>query len=259
MPYKKINIVLCLLLILIFHALESNAQRISAKQKESRKIGDLTITYTVSSEYAEVDIVFQLQNEVVGETILNWDNTSSDFDVAFDSVCAKGSFSVCFSGSDQLSSLMAVANITKTNNPPIYFKGELATWQASDNLIFIEKDIYISPELRIVTSISGEDLSKAYIQLYAINELLYSLSLMQSSPVAVINDKLIIGSTEISEGAKFILTVPSPLQKGQVTMQCEFKSTNIPLTKFSSSIAAWEILSPKKIGTSTTNEKTIKK
>jgi hypothetical protein len=259
MPYKRINIVVCLLLILIFYAPILNAQRISAGQKESREFGDLSITYTVSTEYAEVDVVFQLQNKIVGETILNWNNTSSDFDVSIDSASAKGSVSVHFSGSDQLSSLKAVVNITKNNKPSFNFKGEFATWQASDNLIYIEKNIYISPELRIVTSIAGEDFSKAYIHLYAINELLYSLTLMQSSPVAIISDKLIIGSTEISDGAKFTLTVPSPLQKGQVIMQCEFKSSNIPLTKFSSSIAAWEILSSQKITTPETEEKTIKK
>jgi hypothetical protein len=246
MPIEKKHIFLCLLLLLIVYAPSSNAQKDSIGHTGSRKFGDLLITYAISSEYAKVDVVFQLQNEFVGEALLDWKNNSSGFDVALDSVKAKGSVSVDFAGSNKLSSLSAVVNILGTHKSPVYFKGELATWPSADNLIYIEETTYISPELRVVTSIVGENLAKVNIRLYAINELLYTLSLMQSTPVAKINDRLVIGTTEISEGATFTLTVPSLFQKGQVTMQCEIKSSNIPLTKFSSSIATWETVSLQK-------------
>ena len=63
---------------------------------------------------------------------------------------------------------------------------------------------------------------------------------VQASPNAGITDPLLLGDVRISAGASFTMTIPTPLQTGQMFMSAQFQSRNIPPTKFAAAIAAWQ-------------------
>ena len=102
-----------------------------------------------------------------------------------------------------------------------------------------EQDYDLTPELQTRTHVVGDAKNGAQVDVYDGTVLVASVSMTQASPVAVIPHEVVLGSARIASGATFTLTIPTPLQLGQVVLQASFQSQGGPLTPFASAIATW--------------------
>jgi len=105
----------------------------------------------------------------------------------------------------------------------------------------IKKTFDLTPQINIVTTITGDNKDQIVIIINDINTPMWSGPMMKSTPSVVTPVDLIIGDTTIKSGAVFHLTCPSKFQQGQVSFKCEMKSGDNPFTPYSAIIATWTL------------------
>lgn len=228
-----------LALALLSLAAAACAQTVAPGKSIEREFGSLGITCAVDEKLARVLVTLTLEGQLVGQSALTHDSRKYRFNVKANGNTARGELRLQLSSPPQLSSVEAIILMRKGASPPVPFRGSLATWLAPDDLIYVERTFFLSPELKAQTTVRGLTKSNVTVDLYAGSTLLYSVSMNQASPVARIPDELILGDVRVAAGAKFILTIPTQLQLGQVLMQGQYQSRNTPQTAISADIAVW--------------------
>jgi hypothetical protein len=122
---------------------------------------------------------------------------------------------------------------------PQAFTGSLVSWIAPDDLVYYEQQYSLTPDLSALTTVRGTARNNVTVTLMAGSVAIYSVTMMQASPNAIIQDSLVLGDVRVAPGASFALTIPTSLQSGQMFMKATFQSRNIPPTKFAAAIAVW--------------------
>lgn len=215
------------------------AQTVAPGKSVRRDVGSLAITCAVDEKLARVLVTLTLEGQLVGQSALTYDSRQYRFNVKANGATARGELRLQMSASPQLSTVEAVIATRKGTSPPLPFRGSLATWLAPDELIYAERSFFLSPVLKAQTTVRGLTKANVTVDLYAGSVLMYSVSLNQASPVAQIPDELVLGEVRVAAGAKFILTIPTELQQGQLLMQAQYQSRNTPPTSISADIATW--------------------
>ncbi|HEX8127532.1 MAG TPA: hypothetical protein VF527_00295 [Pyrinomonadaceae bacterium] len=228
-----------LILALLSLAGAAGAQTVAPGKSVGRDVGALAITCAVDDKLARVLVTLKLEGQLVGQSALTHDSRKYRFNVKANGNTARGELRLQLNAVPQLSSVEAVILTRKGTSPLVPFRGSLATWLAPDELIYVERSFFLSPVLRAQTTVRGLSKSNVTVDLYAGSMLLYSVSMNQVSPVAQIPDELVLGDVRLAAGAKFILTIPTEQQVGQVLMQAQFQSRNTPPTNISADIALW--------------------
>ena len=227
------------LALLLLLAAAARAQTVEPGKSVERALGPLAVSCAVDDKTARVIVTLNIEGQLVGQSALTHDSGRYRFNVKSQGSSARGELRLQIVPSPQLSTVEAVILTRKGTDAPVPFRGTLATWLAPDDLIYAERSFFLSPELKAQTIVRGPARADVTVELYAGSVLLYSVSMNQASPSAQIADELVLGDVRVAAGAKFFLTIPTQRQTGQVLMQAEFQSRNIPPTKISADIATW--------------------
>jgi hypothetical protein len=227
------------LAMLLLLAAATRAQTAAPGKSVQRELGPLTISCAVDDRLARVLVTLSVEGQLVGQAALTHDSGTHRFNVKAKGSSARGELRLRMAPSPQLSTVEALILTRKGAARLPTFRGPLATWLAPDDLIYVERSFDLSPDLRAQTTVRGSAKSNVTVDLYAGSTLIYSVSMNQASPAAQIPEEVILGDVRLAAGAKFFLTIPTLQQTGQVLMQGEFQSRNIPPTKISADIATW--------------------
>lgn len=235
----KLVIAIAVVLACLGVSAEARGQTVSPGQVVGREIGPLTIDCAVDGTHAAVVVTLALDGKLVGQRALTPDNRDFRFDVAAGASSASGTLSLDLETAPQLSSVEADIATRRDRGPPVPFRGAVATWLAPDDLVYVERTFDLTPDLSARTIVRGSSKANVSVTLFAGSTLIYSVSMTQAAPVAVITDELVLGDVRIAPGMKFMTTIPTPRQLGQVVAEGQFESRNIPKTSISAAIATW--------------------
>jgi hypothetical protein len=212
---------------------------ISPGQSIRRDIGSMTIDATVGKEHANVTVAVKLRGELVAERVLMPGSAEYRFAVASGGDSARGVLRLVLAAAPQISSLDAEITCMPAGNAPVGFTGSIATWLAPDNQIWFDTTMALTPDLFARTTVSGPNRTDVMVTLLAGSVTMYTVSVNQVSPVAVIRDSLVLGDLRVAAGATFTMTIPTSEQRGMMFMQALFQSRDIPPTPISAAIANW--------------------
>lgn len=236
---RGLAVALALLLLLLAAGAAVRAQTVAPGKSVRRELGALAINCALDERLARVVVTVMLEGQMVGQSALTHDARKYRFNVKANGTSARGELRLQMSAPPQLSAVEAVILMRKGASPLAPFRGSLATWLAPEDLVYVERTFFLSSELKAQTTVRGPTKSNVTVDLYAGSTLLYSVTMTQASPVAQIPQELILGDVRLAAGAKFFLTIPTELQQGQLLMQGQFQSRNIPPTSISANIAMW--------------------
>ncbi|HEX8127534.1 MAG TPA: hypothetical protein VF527_00305 [Pyrinomonadaceae bacterium] len=102
---------------------------------------------------------------------------------------------------------------------------------------------WLTSTVSVVTYVFGEARNEAFAAIKYGSVMIWSGTMIQAAPTIVINTELIYGSLRISRGATFTLTIPTPIQLGNVFLQIEFLSPPNPAQQFSAQVSSWPLSS----------------
>ncbi len=220
---------------------ETGAATISPGQSIRRDIGPIGITTAVDQTYARVTVTVMLDGQIVGEQVLSPDFTEYPINAVVGRDSVRGVLRLRLLPTPQLSSVDADLVAVVSGGEVSVFSGSLTSWAFSEQVIYAEETFWLSPELMAVTVVRGSSRANVSVTLLAGTETIYTLSVNQASPVALIADSLILGDVRVASGARCTLTIPTSLQRGMLLLEAVFQSRNIPPTQFSAAIATWPL------------------
>jgi hypothetical protein len=215
------------------------AATISPGQSIHREVGPMTIDATIGREFARVTVALKLHGVLVGERVLTPASTEYDFAVVNGLDTAHGAVRVAFATPPHLCALHAELSSKSGPAAAVGYTGNLATWLATGDQIWLDTTIALAPDFFAHTVVSGANRTDVTVTLLAGSAVMYTVSVTQASPVAVISDSLALGDVHVAAGTRFTMTIPTQLQRGQMFMQALFQSSNIPPTSFAAAIATW--------------------
>lgn len=235
MVYNRIIATVALALFILLLPDFAGAETGAGGFQYHREFGALTVEGFVDEERARVTVKLAIRGEFVGESVLTPNSPEYRFavNVGQDSAC--GVVRLRMVAPPQQSVVDASIGCT-----PKSFTGSLVSWVAAENIIYSEQQFPLTPDLSAITTVRGAARTNVTVTLMAGSIAMYTLSVVQASPNAVITDSLVLGDIRIAPGASFALTIPTPLQQGQMIMSAQFQSRNIPPTKFAAAIAIWQ-------------------
>jgi len=220
---------------------ETGAATISPGQSIQRDIGPIGIITTVDQTHALVTVTVMLDGQVVEEKVMTPDSAGYPVSAVVGDHQLIGTLYLRLLPAPQLSSVDAELTAIVPGNPPFVFNGNVTSWVFPEQVIYAEESVWLTPELLAVTVVRGWSRADVNVTLLAGTEPIYTLSVNQTSPVAVIVDSLILGDVRIASGARFTLTIPTSQQRGMLLLEAVFQSRNIPPTQFSAAIATWSL------------------
>lgn len=233
---------------LAFVAPLGSAQTVAPGEGAERAFGPLRVRVDVDRSRQRTRVTLTLAGELVGQTVLSPKRARYRFSVVNGTANAKGSLNATFADAADLSMLEG-SFVVGSPSGPLHFTGTLETWLAAHPAAgaanafndVSEQDYNLTPELRTRTRIIGDAKNGAQVDIYVGTVLVASVVMTQASPVAVITHEVILGSARLASGASFTLTIPTPLQQGQVVLQASFQSQGGQLTPFAGAIATWAL------------------
>lgn len=204
-----------------------------------RDFGPLSVECIADSSRPWSTVTLSLQGTVVGRKLLTPDSAEYWFAVASAGDSAGGVLRLQPAAPPHYSSVEGAFVTRKGGGAPVPFQGSLITWQAARLEAEGEYRFRLSPQLEAVTRVNGASKTEVMVTLFSGEVSLYTVAMVQGSPVAVIDSAIIFGDAWFAPGTRFTLTIPTPAQSGQVFMQGEFRSAGIPATPISAAIATW--------------------
>lgn len=220
-------------------AVPAAAQTVAPGGSALRNVGPLFVTATVDTAGPRVRVTLALAGHRVGQALLAPESPEYRFDVRTGDASASGTLSLRRAPAPGLSSVQGDVAVRGGGGPPAAFQGSLATWAWPETLPRIERRTWLSPEISVRTVVRGEAGTAATITLYTGQEVMGELAVTQASPVAVVPDDLVLGDARVSAGTTFTLTIPTPLQQGQVFMRGQYRTRNTPDTAIAAAVAVW--------------------
>jgi hypothetical protein len=121
-------------------------------------------------------------------------------------------------------------NNNKKNTLPSYSKG-------ADTLISYQ----LAPDLTVKSKVMGPGRIIVQVSFYYGESLVYTGTVMQTSPIIITTDDVIVGFLQINKGATITLGIPSRIQPGQILLRAQFITKDHPSTTFSGLIATWPL------------------
>jgi|GEM_PF-719380 len=206
-----------------------------------RDFGPLSIECNVDSSHVWSSVTLSMRGKVVARHLLTPDSAEYRFALSVSGDSAGGTIRLNPASPPQFSSVEGMFVTRTAGGEPVRFQGSIATWQAPENAIYIERSFMLSPQLGAHTVVRGASLSDVTVTLLSGETPLYTVAMVQGSPVAVIDSAIILGDAWFAPGTRFTLTIPTPVQTGQVFMQGQFRSAGIPATTISAAIAMWSM------------------
>ena len=102
---------------------------------------------------------------------------------------------------------------------------------------------YLTPQVSIVTTVTGDARNIANVQIMSGSIVAYSASMNQAAPQAVVGYDIVLGDTTIAKGSTFTLTIPTQQQLGNVVFSGKVSSGQNPPTPFTAIVASWPLTS----------------
>lgn len=99
----------------------------------------------------------------------------------------------------------------------------------------------LAPDLTVQTKVMGQNRNIAQVSFYYGGLLVYIGTVMQTSPLIVTTDDVIVGFLQINKGMSITLAIPSVTQPGQILLKAQYTTKDHPSTTYSGLVATWSL------------------
>lgn len=102
---------------------------------------------------------------------------------------------------------------------------------------------WLTPSVTVVTSVFGDARNATTVGIYNGSMLVWTGSMNQVSPKAIVETDLNLGSFYMKAGTTFTMTIPTQQQPGSMFMQATVQTPPNPPTPFNAVVATWPLTS----------------
>ncbi len=99
----------------------------------------------------------------------------------------------------------------------------------------------LAPDLTVKTKVFGTAKNMAQVSFYYGELMVYTGAVIQTSPIIVTTDDIIVGFLQINKGVTITLGIPSSTQPGQIMLKAQYITKDHPLTTYNGLIATWTL------------------
>lgn len=202
-------------------------------------IGPLAMSVQVDASRAQALVTASFGTQIMQRQVLTLLAPTLTLDIAWNAMAAKGTVTLLVQAPPAWSSL--AADLTACQGTTVSpFRGELASWLATDEPVIVELDFVIGPELSTHTTVRGLDGANAEMAFLSGDLALAFKATTQSWPQATF-EAIKAGSVDIAAGATITLTIPSSLQQGMLVLQAIFPKAPADSQHFTGAVANWPL------------------
>jgi chitodextrinase len=189
--------------------------------------GQALITATLSSIPVLTQLLF------IGAPIL-------ELNVAVGTASATGSVTLQLLLPPQYSNVSAdVVAVQGSDNTP--YRGTITAWLATGTPVVGDFVTYLTGELSTLTTVRGVDANIAQFSFVSGAVPIAVAEATQFAPIQVFQNEIVAGNVYVEAGATITLTIPTQLAPGWLLLQATYGSNTTPPTKFSASVALWNL------------------
>lgn len=121
------------------------------------------------------------------------------------------------------------------------YRGMITSWQATGTPVVGDFVTILMSELSTLTIVRGVDANIAQFSFVSGAAPIAVAEATQFAPVQVFPNKIVAGNVYVEAGAAITLTIPTRQAPGWLLLQATFGSNTTPPTKFSASVALWNL------------------
>jgi len=180
---------------------------------------------------------------MVARHILTPDSQTVKVELLNGNAGLRGSFAVHFSYPEKRS-FLAGDFIVRQGAVRTPFRGQVVDWLAPDHLLQKSEERWITPELRVVSDVSLSMDQAVVVQFYAGPLIINTLTLSQGANDATVTSGFHVATVQIKPGMTLHLQPATPLQDGQIYIDGDFSSSNLPDVHYAGAIVVWHYLHP---------------
>lgn len=208
-----------------------------------RAFGPVTLQITVDARLAQVEVDVFIQDRMLARETLTPEAAAARIDVLDGSTGMRGSLAVQFDYPGRRSTLLGDF-VTVQARAAVPYRGEIVDWISPNQWLLKSEVHWLTPEIRSVANVTlGPDQS-VEVTFYAGSQVIKTVSLSQGANDVTLNTGFHVGTAQIEPGLTLHLQPATPQQSGEVQIDGNFASSNLPHVHYAGDIVIWTNLNP---------------
>lgn len=203
-------------------------------------VGPLTLSVQADPSRGQALITATLSGTPVVTQLLTIAAPTLQLDVAVGTASATGTVTLQFALPPQYSNVSAdlVAVQGPVSTP---YRGTITAWLATGTPVVGDFVTILMSELSTLTIVRSVGANIAQFSFVSGAVPIAVAEATQFAPVQVFPNKIVAGNVYVEAGATITLTIPTQLAQGWLLLQATYGSETTPATKFSASVALWNL------------------
>ena len=203
-------------------------------------VGPMTLSVQADPSRGQALITATLYGTPVATQLLTIAAPTLQLDVAVGTASATGTVTLQFALPPQYSNVSAdlVAVQGPVSTP---YRGTITAWLATGTPVVGDFVTILMSELSTLTTVRGVAANIAQFSFVSGAAPIAVAEATQFAPIQVFPNKIVAGNVYVEEGATITLTIPTQLAQGWLLLQATYGSETTPQTKFSASVALWNL------------------
>jgi hypothetical protein len=208
-----------------------------------RSFGPASFWISVDARIAKAEVEVYLQGQMVARETLTPEAATAQLNLLNGAAGVEGSLAVEFNGPGKRSVLLGDF-VVKAGAGSTPYRGEIVNWIDPEKWLLKSEERWITPEIRAVADVSmGRD-EAVEISFYAGDQIINTVTLSQGANDAVVTKGFQVGTVQIDAGLTLHLQPATPQQRGEVILDGNFSSSNLPHVHYAGAIVAWSYFPP---------------
>lgn len=203
-------------------------------------VGPLTLSVQADPSRGQALITATLSGTPVATQLLFIGAPILELNVAVGTASATGTVTLQLLPPPQYSYVSAdVVAVQGSDTTP--YRGMITAWLATGTPVVGDFVTILTSELSTLTIVRGVDANIAQFSFVSGAAPIAVAEATQFAPVQVFPNKIVAGNVYVEAGAAITLTIPTRQAPGWLLLQATFGSNTTPPTKFSASVALWNL------------------